>query len=319
METAVRRIHEITDSRVEVGQIYTGHVTRIVDFGAFVNILPGKDGLVHISQITGTKIKDVSEYLSVGDEVRVKVMNIDSKNRIALSIKAAKDDEEGTAEAPETTAPGTPAPESEAQKVAPESAEAAAPRLRPLPGRSPRSLRPQPRLQRHLRKLPQQTQRSRSLLPRQPFTASPPQPPRRRPQRRQLPQSLPQQRLRPLLLLMKLPQSLPQSRLLRSLLRGQGVRSPQRRLRLTQSLRQSALLRRRLPQRLLPRQRLRLSLPQMVRLQASRRSAPYAAALPHAARRGRQTRAMQSPVREEERQGPARRMPHLRQKAQSKL
>lgn len=127
METAVRRIHEITDSRVEVGQIYTGHVTRIVDFGAFVNILPGKDGLVHISQITGTKIKDVSEYLSVGDEVRVKVMNIDSKNRIALSIKAAKDDEEGTAEAPETTAPGTPTPESEAQKAAPESAEAAAP------------------------------------------------------------------------------------------------------------------------------------------------------------------------------------------------
>lgn len=127
METAVRRIHEITDSRVEVGQIYTGHVTRIVDFGAFVNILPGKDGLVHISQITGTKIKDVSEYLSVGDEVRVKVMNIDSKNRIALSIKAAKDDEEGTAEATETTAPGTPTPESEAQKAAPESAEAAAP------------------------------------------------------------------------------------------------------------------------------------------------------------------------------------------------
>ena len=127
METAVRRIHEITDSRVEVGQIYTGHVTRIVDFGAFVNILPGKDGLVHISQITGTKIKDVSEYLSVGDEVRGKVMNIDSKNRIALSIKAAKDDEEGTAEAPETTAPGTPTPESEAQKAAPESAEAAAP------------------------------------------------------------------------------------------------------------------------------------------------------------------------------------------------
>ncbi|MDY6335919.1 MAG: S1 RNA-binding domain-containing protein [Succinivibrionaceae bacterium] len=127
METAVRRIHEITDSRVEVGQIFTGHVTRIVDFGAFVNILPGKDGLVHISQITGTKIKDVSEYLSVGDEVRVKVMNIDSKNRIALSIKAAKDDEEGTAEAPETTAPGTPTPESEAQKAAPESAEAAAP------------------------------------------------------------------------------------------------------------------------------------------------------------------------------------------------
>ena len=137
METAVRRIHEITDSRVEVGQIYTGHVTRIVDFGAFVNILPGKDGLVHISQITGTKIKDVSEYLSVGDEVRVKVMNIDSKNRIALSIKAAKDDEEGTAEAPETTAPGTPTPESEAQKAAPESAEAAAPAPEAAAGEKP--------------------------------------------------------------------------------------------------------------------------------------------------------------------------------------
>jgi polyribonucleotide nucleotidyltransferase len=86
---AIRRIEEIT-SEVEVGRIYKGKVIRIVDFGAFVNILPGKDGLVHISQIAEERVANVSDYLQLNQEVAVKVMEVDRQGRVRLSIKEAQ-------------------------------------------------------------------------------------------------------------------------------------------------------------------------------------------------------------------------------------
>ncbi len=86
---AIRRIEELT-SEVEVGTIYKGKVIRIVDFGAFVNILPGKDGLVHISQISEERVANVSDHLEVNQEVDVKVMEVDRQGRVRLSIKEAK-------------------------------------------------------------------------------------------------------------------------------------------------------------------------------------------------------------------------------------
>lgn len=86
---AIRRIEEIT-SEVEVGRIYKGKVIRIVDFGAFVNILPGKDGLVHISQIAEERVANVSDYLQLNQEVSVKVMEVDRQGRVRLSIKEAQ-------------------------------------------------------------------------------------------------------------------------------------------------------------------------------------------------------------------------------------
>ncbi|NCO46041.1 MAG: S1 RNA-binding domain-containing protein, partial [Vibrio sp.] len=85
---AIRRIEEIT-AEVEVGAIYTGKVARLADFGAFVNILPGKDGLVHISQIADQRIEKVSDYLKEGQEVQVKVLEIDRQGRVRLSMKEA--------------------------------------------------------------------------------------------------------------------------------------------------------------------------------------------------------------------------------------
>lgn len=86
---AIRRIEEIT-AEVEVGRIYKGKVIRIVDFGAFVNILPGKDGLVHISQISEERVANVSDHLELNQEVDVKVMEVDRQGRVRLSIKEAK-------------------------------------------------------------------------------------------------------------------------------------------------------------------------------------------------------------------------------------
>lgn len=86
---AIRRIEEIT-AEVEVGTIYNGKVVRIVDFGAFVTILPGKDGLVHISQIAEERVANVSDYLQTGQEVKVKVMEVDRQGRVRLSIKEAQ-------------------------------------------------------------------------------------------------------------------------------------------------------------------------------------------------------------------------------------
>jgi polyribonucleotide nucleotidyltransferase len=83
---AVRRIELIT-ADVEVGRIYDGKVVRLMDFGAFVTILPGKDGLVHISQISDERVEKVSDKLSEGDEVKVKVLEVDRQGRVRLSMK----------------------------------------------------------------------------------------------------------------------------------------------------------------------------------------------------------------------------------------
>lgn len=85
-KAVMARIEEIV-AEVEVNQIYNGKVTRVVDFGAFVSILGGKEGLVHISQITDTRVERVSDYLSVGQEVQVKVVEIDRQGRIRLTMK----------------------------------------------------------------------------------------------------------------------------------------------------------------------------------------------------------------------------------------
>lgn len=86
---AIARIEEIT-AEVEVGRIYNGKVTRIVDFGAFVAIGGGKEGLVHISQIADKRVEKVSDYLTMGQEVPVKVLEIDRQGRIRLSMKEAQ-------------------------------------------------------------------------------------------------------------------------------------------------------------------------------------------------------------------------------------
>ncbi|NOQ35864.1 MAG: polyribonucleotide nucleotidyltransferase [Methylococcaceae bacterium] len=85
-EEAKRIIEEIT-AEVEVGKIYEGKVVRLMDFGAFVTILPGKDGLVHISQISEERVEKVSDKLSEGDTVKVKVLEIDRQGRVRLSMK----------------------------------------------------------------------------------------------------------------------------------------------------------------------------------------------------------------------------------------
>ncbi|URJ27349.1 polyribonucleotide nucleotidyltransferase [Candidatus Blochmanniella camponoti] len=83
---AIRRINDIT-ANVEIGTIYTGKVSHIVEFGAFVTILSGKEGLVHISQISERRINKVTDYLKLGQEVLVKVLEIDRQGRIRLSMK----------------------------------------------------------------------------------------------------------------------------------------------------------------------------------------------------------------------------------------
>jgi len=91
-EEARRRVEQVT-ADVEVGIIYEGKVAKIMDFGAFVNILPGKDGLVHISQISDERVENVSDKLSEGDMVKVKVLEVDRQGRIRLSMKAVTEDE----------------------------------------------------------------------------------------------------------------------------------------------------------------------------------------------------------------------------------
>jgi polyribonucleotide nucleotidyltransferase len=91
-EEAKKRIRLIT-ADVEVGKIYEGKVARLMDFGAFVTILPGRDGLVHISQICEERVQNVSDKLSEGDVVKVKVLEVDKQGRIRLSMKAITDDE----------------------------------------------------------------------------------------------------------------------------------------------------------------------------------------------------------------------------------
>jgi len=102
-EDAINRIKALT-AEIEVGTIYTGKVVRIVDFGAFVNVLPGKDGLVHISQIAEERVNNVSDFLTEGQEVTVKVLEVDRQGRVRLSIKEA-------AEKPAESTEATPAAE----------------------------------------------------------------------------------------------------------------------------------------------------------------------------------------------------------------
>ncbi|UGA54253.1 polyribonucleotide nucleotidyltransferase [Vibrio sp. VB16] len=99
-EDAINRIKELT-AEVEVGTIYIGKVARLADFGAFVTILPGKDGLVHISQIADKRVEKVTDYLSEGQEVKVKVLEIDRQGRVRLSMKEAQDKPAEEAQAPE--------------------------------------------------------------------------------------------------------------------------------------------------------------------------------------------------------------------------
>ena len=87
---AVKRIEEIT-ADVEVGAVYEGKIVKIMDFGAFVNLLPGKDGMVHISQISHERVANVTDVLKEGEVVKVKVLEIDKQNRVRLSIKALLD------------------------------------------------------------------------------------------------------------------------------------------------------------------------------------------------------------------------------------
>jgi polyribonucleotide nucleotidyltransferase len=88
LQAALDKIGEIT-AEAEIGAIYEGKVVRIVDFGAFVNFLPGKDGLVHISQIAEERVNAVSDYLTEGQMVKVKCLDVDQRGRIKLSIKEA--------------------------------------------------------------------------------------------------------------------------------------------------------------------------------------------------------------------------------------
>lgn len=95
---AIARVEQLT-AELEVGTIYSGKVVRIVDFGAFVNVLPGKDGLVHISQISEERVNNVADHLKVGDEVQVKVLEVDRQGRVRLSIKEALKKDDAPAEA----------------------------------------------------------------------------------------------------------------------------------------------------------------------------------------------------------------------------
>jgi polyribonucleotide nucleotidyltransferase len=89
---AKKRIEEIT-AEVEVGKVYEGPITKILDFGALVNLLPGKDGLLHISQIAHERVEKVTDYLKEGQIVKVKVLETDEKGRVKLSMKALLDRE----------------------------------------------------------------------------------------------------------------------------------------------------------------------------------------------------------------------------------
>ena len=92
-DKAIAMIQEIT-AEAEVGRVYTGTVSKIVDFGAFVQILPGKDGLVHISQIAKERVEKVEDYLSEGQEIKVLVLDVDPRGRIKLTMKDLPEEEE---------------------------------------------------------------------------------------------------------------------------------------------------------------------------------------------------------------------------------
>lgn len=101
-EQARKRIEDIT-ADVEVGRIYEGTVLKLLDFGAIVSVLPGKDGLLHISQIANERVENVADHLKEGQTVRVKVLEADEKGRLRLSMKAASISTETTADNPDST------------------------------------------------------------------------------------------------------------------------------------------------------------------------------------------------------------------------
>ncbi|HUH92815.1 MAG TPA: polyribonucleotide nucleotidyltransferase [Casimicrobiaceae bacterium] len=105
---ARKRIEDIT-AEVEVGRIYEGTVLRLLDFGAIVQILPGRDGLLHISQIAKERVNNVSDYVKEGQVVRVKVLEADEKGRVRLSMKAAAEDAAARAAPAPVETPATPA------------------------------------------------------------------------------------------------------------------------------------------------------------------------------------------------------------------
>nr|WP_315592160.1 polyribonucleotide nucleotidyltransferase [uncultured Cupriavidus sp.] len=109
MAEAKRRIEGIT-AEAEVGKIYPGTVLKLLDFGAIVNILPGKDGLLHISEIVNERVKDIKDWLKEGQHVRVKLIQADEKGRLRLSLKAALAEEGGSISpiAPQGDAPAAP-------------------------------------------------------------------------------------------------------------------------------------------------------------------------------------------------------------------
>jgi polyribonucleotide nucleotidyltransferase len=97
VDEARRRIEQIT-AEVEVGKVYEGPVVKILDFGALINVLPGKDGLLHISQIANERVNAVTDHLKEGQVVRVKVLEADEKGRMRLSMKALLNEEAQAAE-----------------------------------------------------------------------------------------------------------------------------------------------------------------------------------------------------------------------------
>jgi polyribonucleotide nucleotidyltransferase len=92
-EAARKRIQELT-ADVEVGKIYEGPVLRLLDFGAIVQLMPGRDGLLHISQISHERVNAVSDHLKEGQVVKVKVLEADDKGRVRLSMKAVSQPEQ---------------------------------------------------------------------------------------------------------------------------------------------------------------------------------------------------------------------------------
>jgi polyribonucleotide nucleotidyltransferase len=103
-EAALKRIKDLT-ADVEVGKVYEGTVLRLLDFGAIVQLLPGRDGLLHISQIAKERVNQVSDYVKEGQVVRVKVLEADDKGRLRLSMKAAAEEGAKPAAAPAEPTP----------------------------------------------------------------------------------------------------------------------------------------------------------------------------------------------------------------------
>jgi polyribonucleotide nucleotidyltransferase len=94
---AIERVNQITEE-VEVGKLYLGKVRKIMDFGAFVEVLPGVDGLVHISQLAHHRVKAVTDEVKEGDEFLVKVLEVDRQGKIRLSRKDAMPDPKASAQ-----------------------------------------------------------------------------------------------------------------------------------------------------------------------------------------------------------------------------